>query len=111
MKPPTKIKLGHRTIKIHFRTGEQDGMFGENFGYTIRETGDIYIRKSDSLEVMQETMLHELLHSILSIYGPRTGHPKNLADYEEWAVSILEIPLIGMLQDNPQLVEYLLAGE
>lgn len=51
------------------------------------------------------TLLHEVTHAALSVSGIRLED-----DEEERIVRALEMPLLGVLRDNPVLVAYLVGG-
>lgn len=101
MKRPTKAKVGPFSFRIDYNNdelldhSEADGLFqGSKLTITIR---------SDIAEPVQRSaLLHELLHGCV-FYGDES----EVKD-EESAVTLITVPLLALLRDNPALTVWLL---
>jgi hypothetical protein len=59
------------------------------------------------------TLFHELLHAIRITFGG-SFTPNHKTTYDEWEhywIGLYEEPVVAMLQDNPELVQYLINKE
>ena len=104
------IKVGPQKFDIIQRDPKEDGMLNDNsYGYTL-DQGNLIVIASDVSESKQKvTLVHEILHSARMIMEGATK-PKKKADYEEWEhhfIGIYENAFIMIMQDNPDLVEWL----
>jgi hypothetical protein len=59
------------------------------------------------------TLFHELLHAIKITFGGsfQPGKATSFDEFEHYFIGLYEEPVILMLQDNPELVEFLLAND
>lgn len=106
----SSVKIGPQVFEIDFRNTREDGMLNDNsYGYTL-DQGNLIVIASDVSESKQKvTMVHEILHSARMIMEG-ASKPKKKADYEEWEhhfIGIYENAFIMIMQDNPDLVEWL----
>jgi len=64
----TTIQIGSTDIKITYKALPEES---EQFyrGYCDILNHHIYINTNQSRKMMQETLLHEILHAIINIYG------------------------------------------
>ena len=104
------VKIGSQTFFIEFRSTREDGMLNDNtYGYTL-DQGNLIVVASDISESKQKvTLMHEILHSARMIFEG-TSRPKKKADYEDWEhhfISVYENALVMLLQDNPELIKWL----
>lgn len=105
-----KVRIGPQTFKIEFRKTNNDGLLNENnYGYTLDQGNLIVVSSDISISKQKVTLVHEILHAARMIFEG-TSAPKKKADYEEWEhhfVSIFENTFLIVLQDNPELIEWL----
>lgn len=104
------VKIGPQMFAIEFRSTREDGMLNDNsYGYTL-DQGNLIVVASDVSDSKQKvTLMHEILHSARMIFEG-TSRPKKKADYEEWEhhfISIYENAFVMVLQDNPDLIKWL----
>ena len=71
-------------------------------GLFYADTSSIFIAKGLELQELQDTVLHELFHALLHTQGREYG-----GEQEELYVRALATGTIGLLQDNPDLIEWL----
>ncbi len=88
--PPTRLKAHGKSIKISNVSEIGPGIYGQ----TNCKVGTIKILMSD--EAKRETVLHEMMHIA-----------SNCDDKVHRAIYELSSPLLKMLQDNPDMVDYL----
>ncbi len=105
-----KVKIGSQVFTIEFRKTNSDGLLNENnYGYTLDQGNLIVISSDISVSKQKVTLVHEMLHAARMIFEG-TSIPKKKADYEDWEhhfVSIFENALLVILQDNPEVIEWL----
>lgn len=100
---PKKIKVGPFFFKIKY-ANLNDMNRGDSSGYTVFENRHIYIEKSYDEDLQSEILLHEILHVIWWIAGIKERD-------DEESIIRMESPLmLGVLRDNPDLVNFLLNG-
>lgn len=109
-KPPKVIRMGHRLITVKLHKIEDDPYLDEAVGYTRYETDTIVLRDSLSNGAARATLLHELLHVIIEASRPGQVKPGK-DDIEHWFIGLVENPLINVLQDNPDVLAYLMARD
>jgi hypothetical protein len=109
MKPPKTIKVGSRIYKVSARRRDlhrtQSEIQQSVLGATMNHRLKIHLDKKAAAGVVQETLLHEVLHAVTEF----TGLDDNLGESEEDFVNRLSPVLLQVLRDNPELVEYLLS--
>jgi len=82
-------------------------------GETLPDDTEIIIRKAQSACSKQNTLLHEILHAIVWESGYRQVADLS-TDQEETMVRVLTPWILAVLQDNPNVLTFLLskgAGE
>lgn len=109
-KPPKVIKMGHRLIAVEIHPVATDPYLDDALGYTRYETDLIVLRNDLSNGAARATLLHELLHVIIEASRPGQVKPSK-EDMEHWFIGLIENPLITVLQDNPDLLTYLMARD
>lgn len=108
---PRKLKVGPSTYAIRDDADEMNRISRREkddlFGYCDHRHLTIHIDPDQADDYKRETVLHEVLHAVVSL--------TNLS--EEWGVEKEErmvarvAPLLlGVLRDNPKLVAYLVAA-
>jgi len=106
---PSKVKIGPQIFSISFRDPNEDGMLNDGtMGYTIDAGNIIVLAKNMPKTKQRVTLMHEILHA--ARYTFETGMPKKGDDYDKWEhyfIGIYENVFIMILDDNPELVEWL----
>lgn len=107
----SSVKIGPQVFDVEFRSTREDGMLNDNsYGYTL-DQGNLIVVASDISESKQQvTLVHEILHSARMILEGATRPPKK-ADYDEWEhhfIGIFENAFLMIMQDNPELVKWLM---
>lgn len=108
-KLPTSIKIGSQVWEV----SEQKRKYSadaSHFGVTNTKDNTIILDADISLSMKRTTLVHELLHAILVTFGGSFTPPKNtdFSDLEHYFIGLYEEPLVMVLRDNPELVEFLL---
>jgi|688.fasta_scaffold1251107_1 hypothetical protein len=108
---PSRVKIGPQTYKIEFRDPAKDGMLNDgSHGYTLDMGNLIVVSKTIDLSKQRITLLHEILHACKFVFEGYSGGKKEITDQEElehYYIAIYENALIMVLQDNPDLIEWL----
>ncbi len=120
MNMPESIRIGHLRIRLV----ESDQLVVE---HSVRDRGDYVGYSSPSAQLIavgtksikmgtplgedykREIVVHEVLHLCFRVTDcdPDRDAKANLEDVEERAVAAISGPLLGVLRDNPALVEWL----
>ena len=120
MNMPESIRIGHLRIRLV----ESDQLVVE---HSVRDRGDYVGYSSLSAQLIavgtksikmgtplgedykREIVVHEVLHLCFRVTDcdPDRDAKANLEDVEERAVAAISGPLLGVLRDNPALVEWL----
>lgn len=96
---PKFVKIGVITWKVQFIKLESP-----EWGLCEPATRTISIDKDMDLTAQQSTLIHECLHALWVCYGwPESGKVE-----EEAVVSQMEMPVLMLLRDNPDLLAWLL---
>lgn len=98
MKPPSSVKVGPLVWKILYKRGLKDAV-----GETHLRRQVICIEKGVPDSSIKVTLLHEIFHAIAWTYG---FHPDK-KDLEESVVSLFSAAILGVFQDNPEVLAYL----
>lgn len=111
---PKKIKIGSQTWEITEQKRKHNSEFLDGtYGYTVDKDNTIVLDAEMANSVRRVTLLHELLHAIRFIFGG-SFKPAKTTTYEEWEhyfIGIYEEPLLMVLKDNPELMEFLLSND
>jgi hypothetical protein len=99
MTPPDTIKVNGRLIKIKQRP--QNKMPGAA-GLFYANKSLIEVAVGQDPQELRDTVLHETFHAVLHTQGREYG-----GEEEELYVRAIATGLIGVLQDNPKLVQWL----
>lgn len=112
MRIPPKVKVGSQWFDIVERSRRLDGTLSdETFGYTLDIENLIVIDADISYSRQQLTLWHELMHAARNIYDTSVL-PRKTDSFETWEhyfIGIWEESLLVLIQDNPELLEYLLS--
>jgi hypothetical protein len=119
-KRPTRVKVGPHVYKILYSKSSwqkyADKKKSNLVGLTIAEKGIILIKGNDSLNESQrrDTLLHEILHAAFALNSFKLMPMKLPDDYHdlEEIVILLHTPaLLGVLRENPKVVDWLLTED
>ena len=105
------IKVGPQKFDIIQRDPKEDGMLNDGaYGYTLDGKNVIVLSSDLSNGKEKITMLHEVLHAIrMNNDGmPRPNKEDDFEAWEHYFIAMYETGLLGVLKDNPKLVEWLL---
>jgi hypothetical protein len=96
LKRPERIRILGKKFSVRFLIGAplDDGLNGESDS----DNQQILIRDSQPLESEQDTVLHEILHSVDEAMGLKM---------KESQVKGAATGLLAVMKDNPSLVAYL----
>ena len=97
---PTRIKVGYQDIKVI----ESDLIDGAQGCYRADEP-EIRVKEGMSKVETLNTILHEILHSIVYVYGLKEEFKDN--DKEEKLVNALGNGLTEVLLRNPDVVRFI----
>ncbi len=107
---PSKVKVGPQTYKIEFRDPAKDGMLNDgSHGYTLEAGNLIVVSKTIDVSKQRVTLLHEILHACRFAFEG-TSFKKESMDIDEmehYFIGIYETSLLMVLQDNPDIVDWL----
>jgi hypothetical protein len=107
---PKSVKIGPQTFQIEFRNPKTDGMLNDSsYGYTLDQGNLIVVSSEISPSKQRVTVMHEIMHAARMIFEG-TSIPKPKAEYEVWEhhfVSIFENAMLVIIQDNPELIDWL----
>ena len=104
MSRPRKVRIGHTVWKVLWSQRAVDKLVGKPgaaVGVSVGGQQTLAIAGDLIADVERETFLHELLHSCISNAGLAPSS-------EELLVSVLAPRLLGVLRQNPGVVEFLL---
>lgn len=107
---PREILFGHVRYTVHVDISEVDleqPADGQRMGQTEHHFRRIWVNAEEglSLEQIQNTLLHEVLHCCVNISGLwSNGRPNEV---EEQYVNAMTTPLHGVLLNNPELLSWL----
>ena len=106
MRPPSTVKVGHRTYKItlldHIQS--ETGVVG----FCGNDVQEILIDKNQAGANLQDTVLHELGHAMFHLASLGKDYGGTIkSDDEERVLRVLTPLLLDLLQRNPKLVAYL----
>jgi hypothetical protein len=107
---PNKVKIGFQEYLIVQHDVKADPLLTEgNYGYT-QDARNIIVIDQDLHESKKKvTVFHEVMHAARFIFA--NEKPKKTADYEELEhhfIALWENSLLMVLQDNPELTDWLL---
>lgn len=107
---PTSVKIGPQSFKIEFRDPAKDGMLNDgSHGYTLEAGNLIVVSKGIDITKQRVTLMHEMLHACKFVFD--TFAPKkdiiDPDDIEHLYISIYENAILMLMQDNPEIVDWL----
>ena len=110
MSVPKKIKIGPQSWTVVERLRDADGMLDEgSYGYTLPNSNIIVLDVSLPMSKKRAVMIHELMHAIRLQYdpAPKPGKEAEVDEWEHFFIGVWDNGLLGVLRDNPRLVEWL----
>ena len=111
MKLPSKLRIGAQTYKVEERPQATDGGLTDALAYTLVESNLIVLRKDLPEDRKRSLLIHESLHALVYSFNRQDRQDKN-EDFDGWEhhfIGIVQEPLLMLLRDNPELVQYLTA--
>lgn len=109
MPKPSKVKIGSQVFDIEFRHTDKDGMLNDGaHGYTLDQGNLIVVASNISLSKQRVTLMHEVLHAARMVFD--NNRPRKKADFEDWEhyfIGIYENALLMIINDNPELIDWL----
>jgi Zn-dependent peptidase ImmA (M78 family) len=107
---PENVKIGIQNFRIVQLGKQQDALLSDsNYGYT-QDTRNIIVIDRDLEETKKRvTVFHELLHACRFVFD--NSPPDKKSSYEEWEhhfIGVWENSILLVLQQNPELTEWLL---
>lgn len=110
MSIPKKVKIGAQIFTIQERSIKHDGVLNDDaYGYTLDQGNLIVIDANIAFTKKQQTLLHEIIHVITSVYSGK-AQPKAKDDYDVWEhhfIGIWEAPMLSFIKDNPEVIQWL----
>jgi hypothetical protein len=104
------VKVGPLSYKVNCQQDifEAISYGGKDlFGYTDHRIGEVFIDSRNSHDQKKATLVHEILHIVFHASG--LGTCEELS--EEQIVSTLSMGVLQAIQDNPELLDYLVEPE
>ena len=97
---PTSVRVNGRAVQLRPRSARQ---MPDAYGLWYEDKNRIDYRTRLERTVQRDAILHEIFHSIRSLQGREYG-----GEVEEDYVRSLATGLIGVLDDNPELAQWLI---
>jgi hypothetical protein len=110
---PDKVKVGPWTYDIEWTNDKKwvkDGHNRDWGGESAHVENKIFMRIGQAAEgTLKETLLHEILHCVFVVTGlNRYPEPKSkYEDADEYLIHVMTPTLLHVMQDNPDVFEYL----
>lgn len=101
MKIPKQIKIGGLVYTIE--KSEKVTNEGGNFGSTHHRKQRIFLDPSETVQMSENTFVHEILHAIWYQAGLKSRYQKDHPGFEEEVVDALSNGLYQVLKDNKML--------
>lgn len=103
MKHPKIIFIGPHDYEVSISKKKIDSNL---FGETDNTNSEIHVHPDQSLQNKRDTLLHEILHAIAFASGMKKVLEWN-DETEEKVIRLLSPWLLGVVQDNPDLIEWI----
>jgi hypothetical protein len=97
---PAILRVGSATYTV--RSKRLEGLFGR----TLHVKALIELHKGQAVTQQRDTLVHEALHAVFN-QAALAQHGFWSDDVEETLASTLAPWLLGLIRDNPELIEYL----
>lgn len=111
MKLPKSVRIGSQAYRIVERDQSEDGGLQDSLAYTLTETNLIVFRKDLPVDRKRSILVHELLHAIIYCYARQDTEKisnENFDDWEHFFIATFQEPLLSVMRENPDLMEFLL---
>lgn len=101
-----KIDIAGAVYEVIFTDDEECEELEGRYGYTDLDRKIIVIRKTDSIETQQDTMVHEIAHAFCQEVGLKAFFDLSLPaktdryDWEESFISIIAPHIVGLIKKN-----------
>lgn len=96
---PKKVKIGPFWFSV-----EKTSLLEDKVGMMDYRKQKIFIFDDMNEDIMADTLLHEILHTIFYASGVNEDFDH---DGQERIVNTFATPLLQIIRDNPELVEFL----
>jgi hypothetical protein len=112
MKLPKSVKIGTQVWEITEQK-RKHSVSNDHFGFTSSTNNTIVLDSEQVSSMKRVTLFHELLHAIKITFGGsyQPGKGTSFDEFEHYFIGLYEEPVILMLQDNPELLEFLLSND
>jgi hypothetical protein len=112
MKLPKSVKIGTQVWEITEQK-RKHSVTNDHFGFTSLANNSIVLDSEQVPSMKRVTLFHELLHAIKITFGGsyQPGKGTSFEEFEHYFIGLYEEPVILMLKDNPELLEFLLAND
>lgn len=111
---PKSIKIGTQKWEVIEQKRKHNSAFIDGtYGYTVDKDNTIVLDIDMAPSAKRVTLLHEILHAIRFTYGGSYVPPKGTpyTDWEHYFIGLYEEPLLTVLQENPDLITFLLGKD
>lgn len=111
---PKTIKVGSQIWEVTEQKRKHNSDFQVGtYGYTVEKDNTIVLDSDMALSIRRVTLLHEILHAVRYTFGGsyRPTKATSFEDWEHYFIGIYEEPLLMVLRDNPELVEFLRSND
>jgi len=103
---PKKIKIGYFTVKINYVHDLHDENGNLLIGLSTIDTATIDINIDFPDQIIKETLLHEIMHFLLS---DTALFPEEMVNLEEEVIRVLSPKTMAVLTINKKLTKFLLS--
>jgi Zn-dependent peptidase ImmA (M78 family) len=111
---PKSVKIGTQIWDITEQKRKHNSDFAEGvYGFTIDKDNTIVLDADMSRSVRRVTLFHEVMHAIRFTFGG-SHKPHKSTSYEDWEhywIGLMEEPMLLVLRENPDLLNYLLTDD
>lgn len=109
---PKSVRIGSQVWEVSEQKRKHSAD-STHFGFTNEQDSAIVLDSELSLPMKRTTLVHELLHAVRTTFGGSYTPPKGTSyeDWEHYWIGLYEEPLVMVLRDNPELVEFLLGSD
>jgi len=108
MRRPTAVKIGPYNWKIKWGHADvlQFHPYGDAVGACDESSLIIAVTPGKAEDFGRSTLLHEILHACVQASSPVVD-----SEHEEAMVAAITAPLLGVLRENPEIVDYLITED
>ena len=107
MLPIYTARIGCFNYKIEVH----DESVSDNHGDTCREKKKINLFYNGNIEVLKETLHHEIMHTLAEDVFKTIKDIEDLDEKEEQFIRIYSPRMVQFMQDNPELVEFIMGED